>query len=82
MSDQLILRLDPDTKSKLNRLSRSEGKSTSQVLRGMIDQFIREHDLAGYVDGLWDRIGKKIQAKGFGPDKVQKAIREFRGASK
>ena len=65
MSGQLILRLDPEQKSKLARLSKAEGKSTSEVLRDLIDQFIRDRDLAGYIDGLWNRIGRKMRGKGF-----------------
>ena len=82
MSDQLIVRLDREAKNRLSRLSKAEGKSTSQVLRELIDQYIREHDLAGYIDDLWGRIEKKAKAKGLGPKDVQKAIREARAARK
>ncbi len=82
MIDQLIIRLDSETKNKLGALSKSEGKTTSEVLRGLIDSYIKEHDIAGYIDDLWSRIGKKAQVKGFGPDKVQKAIRDARAARK
>ena len=82
MSEQLIIRLDPKTKVKLSSLSKSEGKSTSQVLRELIDQYIREHDLSGYLDDLWGRVGKRIQSKGFGAGDVPKAIREARKASR
>jgi len=78
MSDQLMIRLDPELKKQLDRLSRSEGKTTSRMVRELIRGYIKERDIAAYVDGLWERIGKKLGARGVRPAGVAKAVAETR----
>ncbi|MGA1869909.1 MAG: ribbon-helix-helix protein, CopG family [bacterium] len=53
MSTQLVIRIDPEKREKLNRISKAEGKTTSQVIREMIDNFISEHDIGGYREKLY-----------------------------
>ncbi len=78
MSDQLMIRLDPELKKQLDRLSRSEGKTTSRMVRELIRGYIKERDIAAYVDGLWERIGKKLGVRGVRPAGVAKAVAETR----
>jgi len=78
MSDQLMIRMDPELKKQLDRLSRAEGKTTSGMVRELIRGYIKERDVAGYIDGLWERIGKKLASRGVRPDGVAKAIAETR----
>jgi predicted DNA-binding protein len=78
MSDQLMIRLDPELKKQLDRLSRSEGKTTSRMVRELIRGYIKERDIAAYVDGLWERIGEKLGARGVRPAGVAKAVAETR----
>jgi predicted DNA-binding protein len=78
MSDQLMIRLDPELKKQLDRLSRSEGKTTSRMVRELIRGYIKERDIAAYVDGLWERIGKKLGTRGVRPAGVAKAVAEAR----
>jgi len=82
MSTQMIVRLDERQRQELNRLSRAEGKATSQVVRELIDSFIKEHDITGYIDGLWTRIGSTLSKKGYAAGDVQRFVRESRKASK
>lgn len=74
MATQLLIRLDDDLKSRLSRLARTEGKTTSQMVRELIRGYIKERDIASYIDGLWDRIGSKLAARGVGPADVSKAV--------
>ena len=78
MSDQLMIRMDPELKKQLDRLSRSEGKTTSGMVRELIRDYIKERDVAAYIDGLWGRIGKKLGARGVNSARVAKAIAETR----
>jgi predicted DNA-binding protein len=82
MSDQLMIRLDPELKQQLERLSRSEGKTTSRMVRELIRDYIKEHDIAAYIDGLWERVGKKLGARGIRSADVAKAIAETRKGSR
>lgn len=74
MSDQLLIRIDPDLKKRLEQLSRAEGKTSSGVVRELIGDYIRRRDISGYIDGLWDRIGKKLGARGAKKADVDRAI--------
>lgn len=77
---QMILRIDRSRRDKLKRLSRQEDKTVSELLRELIDGFIREHDIAGHLDALWGRIGRKAASKGFAAGDVDRVIRETRKA--
>ncbi|MBD3391495.1 MAG: CopG family transcriptional regulator [Chitinivibrionales bacterium] len=82
MTTQMIIRLDQRQREELNRLSRAEGKATSQVVRELIDNFIKERDISGYIDGLWARIGNTLSDKGYTSKDVQRFVRESRKAAK
>jgi hypothetical protein len=70
--------MDPDLKKRLDRLSRAEGKTTSGMVRELIRDYVKERDISGYIDGLWDRIGKKLNARGARPSDIGEAIAKTR----
>jgi predicted transcriptional regulator len=74
----MIVRVAPETKAKLTQLARNEGKSTSQVLRDLIDAYIRERDPEAYIDELWNRVGGALQSNGVVVGDVDRAIAEVR----
>lgn len=78
MGTQMIIRIDPDIKNRLSKLARVEGKTTSQMVRELIEDYIKERDIGLYIDDLWDRIGKKLKSKGVKPKDITMAIRESR----
>lgn len=78
MSEQLLIRIDADLKERLERLSKAEGKSTSRMVRELIRDYVKDRDIAGYVDGLWDRIGAKLRARGVKPGEVKRAVTAVR----
>jgi predicted DNA-binding protein len=78
MTTQMIIRINSETKTRLNRLARVEGKTTSQMVRDLIEDYIREKDIATYIDDLWDRIGGKLRSKGIKQRDVNRAINESR----
>ena len=78
MSTQMIIRIDDEVKSRLNKLARLEGKTTSELVRELIEEHIKERDIGVYIDDLWNRIGSKIKSKGVTPATVKKAIKDSR----
>ena len=82
MTTQMIIRMDPELKDKFARLARAEGKNTSEMVRKLIEDYVREHDISSYVDGLWERIGRKLKSKGKTLDDVAKAVKETRKAKR
>ena len=78
MSTQMIIRIDNEIKNRLNKLARIEGKTTSEMVRGLIEEYIKEHDIASYIDNLWNRTGKKLKSRGITPAVIEKAIRAVR----
>lgn len=79
MSTQILVRIEPDLKNKVNRFAKAEGKTTSEVVRELLEDYVRSRDIGAYIDDLWDRIGKKLKAKRMGPDEIQRIIKEVRG---
>jgi len=78
MTTQMIIRIDPEVKDRLNKLARVEGKTTSQMVRELIEGYIKERDIGTYIDDLWERIGGKLRSKGVKQRDLNKAIRETR----
>ena len=78
MTTQMIIRLDEETKKKLNRLARLEGKSMSQIVRELIEERIKERDIGAYIDDLWNRIGSELSSKGITEEDLLQAIKDVR----
>ncbi|NWG02881.1 MAG: ribbon-helix-helix protein, CopG family [Syntrophaceae bacterium] len=78
MTTQMIVRIDSEVKERFNKLARVEGKTSSQMVRELIEDYIKERDIGNYVDDLWGRIGGKLRSRGVKQRDVNKAIREAR----
>jgi predicted DNA-binding protein len=78
MAAQMIIRIDPEAKNRLNKLARVEGKTTSQKVRELIEDYIKERDISAYIDDLWNRIGGKLRDRGVKPSDIDRAIKETR----
>jgi len=78
MSMQMIIRIDPELKDRLAKLARIEGKSTSQLVREVIEDYINERDIGAYIDDLWKRVGDKLESKGLKLMDINKAIKDAR----
>ncbi len=78
MANQMIVRIDPELKEKVNSLARAEGKNISEVVRELLENYVKNRDISTYVDDLWDRIGGKLASNGIVADDVQRVIEEVR----
>ncbi len=78
MANQMIVRIDPDLKDKVQHLAKSEGKSISEVVRELLEEYVRNRDIGPYVDDLWERIGSKLNSRGIGLDDIHRVINEVR----
>ncbi|OGU37822.1 MAG: CopG family transcriptional regulator [Ignavibacteria bacterium GWB2_35_12] len=82
MTSQLLVRIDSDTKNKLNLVARREGKTSSDVVRELVSDYINERDMSAYIEDLWERIGKKIINSGIKEKDINKIIKEVRRENK
>ena len=78
MEKQMIIRIDTELKDRLSRLARNEGKTTSQMVRELIRDYVKERDIGAYIDELWRRIGEKLTSRGVRSTDVRKAVAETR----
>ena len=78
MSTQMIVRIDPELKTKVNNLAKTEGKSISEVVRELLEDYVKDRDIGLYIDDLWKRIGAKLESRGFGPKDIERITREVR----
>ncbi|MBN2501674.1 MAG: CopG family transcriptional regulator [Anaerolineales bacterium] len=78
MSTQMIIRIDDELKNKFDRLARQEGKSVSQVVRELVEQYVTSRDMSAHIDELWDRIGTSLISQGVSTEDIQQAIRDVR----
>ena len=78
MEKQLVVRIDPELKDKVSALARAEGKTSSQLIRDLLEEYVRKRDMSAYIDSLWNRIGKQFQETGVEAGDVDEAIRQVR----
>ena len=78
----MIVRINPELKNKVSTLAKAEGKSISEVVRELLEEYVKNRDIGLYIDDLWQRIGAKLTSHGAGPKELQRAIREVRAKSK
>ena len=78
MTTQMIVRIYPELKNKVYKLAKSEGKNVSEVVRELLEDYVRDRDIGTYIDDLWNRIGGKLKNRGYGPEDIQRVIHEVR----
>ena len=78
MSTQMIIRIEPELKDKVSRFARAEGKTTSDVVRELLEEYISSRDIAAYVDNLWERIEGRLSAQGVKAKHIPGVIQEIR----
>jgi predicted DNA-binding protein len=74
----MIIRLGPEIKDRGARLAKAEGKTTSQIVRELLERYVRERDLRGYIDRVWARVGEKLSRSGKTIKDVDRAITDVR----
>ncbi|MDP3017414.1 MAG: ribbon-helix-helix protein, CopG family, partial [Deltaproteobacteria bacterium] len=55
MATQIIIRIPPEVKDRFSKLARMEGKTASQMVRELIEDYIKERNIGTYADDLWSR---------------------------
>ena len=78
MTTQMIVRVDPDLKAKVHSFAKIEGKSVSEVVRELLEEYVKNRDIESYINNLWERIGGKLKSSGVGPKDVERVIRDVR----
>ncbi len=78
MTTQMIVRINPELKNQVNNLAKAEGKSVSEVVRELLEDYVKNRDIGLYIDDLWQRIGDKLTSRKIGPKEINRAIKEVR----
>jgi predicted transcriptional regulator len=81
MNTQMNIRLEESLKQKLDELARSSGKSSSEVVRELISDYVKDRDIGQYIDELWGRIGNQLREEGFDSEDVSSVIEQVRDES-
>ncbi len=78
MTTQMMVRINPDLKAKVNNFAKVEGKNISEVVRELLEEYVKNRDMDSYIDNLWERISGKLASSGAGPKDVKRIIRDVR----
>lgn len=81
MKTQMNVRIDEQLKERFRELARSEGTSVSGKIRELVADYVKQRDARTYLNDLWERIGKQMEAEQIGEEAIEAAIREVRGDS-
>jgi len=74
----MIVRVDEELKAKVNNLAKAEGKNISEVVRELLEDYVKDRDIGSYIDDLWQRIGGRLTARGAKPGAILRAIESVR----
>lgn len=75
MTTQMIIRVEPTLKNKVSNLAKSEGKSLSELVRELLENYTKERDMGAYIDNLWNSIGKKLSQENVNESDIEEAIK-------
>lgn len=78
MTTQLIVRVDKEKKALFDRKARISGKSSSEVIRELMDTYVQRQDMRGYLGKLLAEMGTQMKKDGFTVDDVPRIIKEVR----
>ena len=78
MTSQMIVRMDSELKNKLAKVARQEGKPASQVVRELVEGYVKERDISTYAKELWADIGHELKAGGIKQKDVPEVIKQVR----
>ncbi|MBW2328450.1 MAG: CopG family transcriptional regulator [Deltaproteobacteria bacterium] len=78
MTTQMIIRIEPSLKDKVNRLAKAEGKNLSELVRELLENYTKERDMGNYIDDLWNSIGKTLSQKNIEESGIEEVIRQVR----
>jgi predicted transcriptional regulator len=79
---QLTVRIDDDLKGHLQNLARQEGKSTSDVVRSLVQRYVQDRDRGAALRALWGQMRQRAEEAGAGPRDVEGAIESVREKSR
>ena len=78
MTTQMIIRIEPGLKDKVNKLAKAEGKNLSELVRELLENYTKERDMGNYIDDLWNSIGKTLSQKNIEESGIEEVIRQVR----
>ncbi len=78
MTTQMIIKINAELKDKVASIAFSERKNLSEVVRELLENYVNERDIEGYIDELWSNIGKKMTSKGVTLENVEYAVKKAR----
>lgn len=50
----------------------------SEVIRELLEEYVKNRDIGSYIDDLWGRIGTQLTSRGVRPEGIQRFIRAVR----
>ena len=80
--DRLTVRIDDDLKDHLQTLARQEGKSTGDVVRGLVQRYVQDRDQGAALRALWDRMRERAEEARASQRGVEDAIESARKKSR
>lgn len=79
---QLTVRIDDDLKDRLSTLARNEGRSTSDVVRALVKEYVQDRDRSAFLETLWERMRENAEQEGMSADDVDRMIATVREQSR
>lgn len=74
----MIIRVETSLKNKVSQLAKAEGKNLSELVRELLEKYTKERDMSGYIDNIWDRIGRNLSQNKRSEANIEEAIKQVR----
>ena len=82
MGAQILIRMDPALKEQLARIAKMEGKTSSEIIRALVEDYLKQRDIGAYVDSLWERFGRDFKTRKLTAKDIPAAIKASRKSRK
>jgi len=58
---QLTVRIDDELENRLKNLARHEDKTTSDVVRALVKEYVQDRDRSTFLENLWERMRENAE---------------------
>lgn len=76
--EQMIIRINSKLKTKASSIASQEGSNISELVRRLLENYVRERDFTAHMKQLWKDLGKELQATGMTLADVDDEIQAMR----
>ncbi len=74
MVSRIDVKISPELNTRVSQLAKQQGKTISELVSTLLEEYVRNNDIGAYIDDLWARINRRLSQKGIDLSDIEKAL--------